>query len=798
MPHNPPPPPELPSRVQPTEKPITLQPLRVPTIPSPDISPVANIFASVIKGTTELTGALKEADDKVAESFHVELDINLAKATEAVAREQAAALVEGRVAKTPREVFREQFGNNRDNMNSFIRSIGRTAGSERAQQIQTEWEADKKKDYAPLFRAARLEAASLFKEDEVRQEGYIQRLAETEAALNEQMISNQLAEAKKTLIADQGIEVSSSVRNDVNKFVDENGALLLEGDQPEPFAIHQNALDAYSMLTWNKPFDELSNGLKEQAMAFVVPQMFETIANMGHIKAEDKDTILDRYDKFLKDNVDVSFELMNLLRKGRKDYDKISVASTNKVYTERRQELSSNMKLVNSVSAFRNMKAIMARSFDEDDKEAFGKLPMGMRGDGTMSYSGPIAANLMNNLEKEYQSMLKTWGRNEKIEVSITNNADPGIRPTSGANGDHDYVNQQYRQRQTEVPWENAIVDTVEHYGAAVGLTQVMIEDMNARALGPGRTEVYQSLDALQKLDPRIAHNTFLLTHLDSQLLDDWNLMRLGRMDESVVAAARENSRFAGKDYEKIETDVNARILENDLPGRDHRASKDARDLYASAYRHYRRRGYNDSDAEDAADKLYISKTIEVEAGGYKQRIVPMVVGKHPNTGEAVYVENEFGEALPAYQEVGTIVDLIKQMDRWGDNITVDLQQVRISEDGNNWVFIVLQDDPDTKGLQTANPIGEINIPRDEAGQIQLKKALNGIFTGRWEAMEALREAGPQTQEEQLKQMVGRFNPLTAFGLFNVSYDRELAKRLPKHPAFFPELRKAQGLSEFR
>ncbi len=790
--------PELPEKIKPTARQITLDRFRVPTLPPPDISPVANIFASVIKGTTELAGALKEADEKVAESFHVDLDVNLAKATDAVERENAAADAAGVKRKTAREVFRQEFGDNRDNLNSFIRSIGRTAGSERALKIQTDWEADKKKDYAPLFKKARLEAADLFPNDKVRQEGYIARLAETEATLNEQMIADQIAEAKKTLIADQGIQVAGSVRQDVNKFVDEDGALLLEGDQPEPFAIHQNALNEYSMLTWNKPFDKLSNGLKAQAMEFVIPKMFETIANMGHIKAEDKDTIMDRYMKFIKDNDLAGAELQQEIKDGRKDYDKISVASTNAVYTARRDELKSDMALVNSVSSFRDMVAVMNRSFDKDDKEAFGRLPMGKNADGTMTYSGKIKPNLMNNLEKDYQAMLKKWERNEDIEVMLANGQQPGIRPTSGATGDHDYINQRYRELQSKVSWEDAIHDTVEHYGLATGLTQVMVEDMNARALNKDtRGAVYQALDSLQKLDPRAAHNEFLLKYLDPQLLDDWNLMRLGQMDASIVAAGRENSQFSATKADI--DDMNKRSTDLDLPGRDFKASGDARALHSSAYRHYRRRGYSHSDAATKADEIFEANTVFVSAGGFDQRIVKMVVGQDPETGDAVWVQNEFGEALPAYQQVGKIVDLIKQIDRWQSNVTVDLQQVRLSEDGKSWVFVVLEDDPLADGLQTAKPIGEIHIPRDEPGQEALKKALNGVFTGRWEAMEGLRAAGPVTGKEFVLDTLASFTgPLLSPFVRALTYDRELAKRLPKHPAFFPELREAQKKSKFR
>ena len=330
-------PPQLPSRIKPTEKPVTLQPLRIASLPKPEVSQVANIFASVIKGTTEFTESLVEAERKVTESFHVDLDVNLAKAADLVAADKAAALAEGREPRSERDILREEFGNNRDNLNAMIRSAGRIEGEQRANQIDADYRSRKNVKFGDLFRDARVEAAAdqRFANDPVRLEGYMDRLVETETKLNKDLITRQMQEADLKLKADQVLKVNESVIVDMNKYVDEHGALLLEGDEPEPFAIHKNALNAYSLHTWNKPFDDLSSGLQAQAMGFVIPQMFSAMAEMGHIKAEDKDTIIDRQMKAILATYAASLEFKRILRKERKTYDDASVASTNAVYSNR-------------------------------------------------------------------------------------------------------------------------------------------------------------------------------------------------------------------------------------------------------------------------------------------------------------------------------------------------------------------------------------------------------------------------------------------------------------------------------
>ena len=790
------PPPQLPTRPQETQRQISLQPLRVPQLQPAATTDVAAIFASVLKGTLDLTNSIVEADKKVADSFHVDLDINLAKAATAVETERLLAVEEGRPARSDRDILREQFGDNRDNLNSMIRSIGRGLASQKAGQIEADWISGKNKEYGPLFREARIEAESLFADDEVRKEGYLDRLVETETSINQRLIQQQLDDARVTLAADQLNVVNVTVVADTNSYFAPDGALIQRGDEAEPFYIHKNALGAYAKLTWNKTWDELSNGQQAQAVAFTIPQMFQAIAEIPNIKPESKDELLDRYAKGVREDPDLSLEFKKILRKERKNYDALSVATTNKAYTDRRNELSSAMKLVETLPAFNQMFAVMEGSFDPQNKEGFGRIPMGIDLAGNFSYSGPIDANIMNNLEKEFNLLKKKWKRNFDIESRITKSADPGIRPSTGTLGDHDYVNSTFKERQETMNWQEALVATVEHFGAGVGITELMISDMNARALGPDVDSVIESLDGLFKLDPRVAHNLFLTSKLDPQLLDDWNMMRLAQLSSSEVISARKNSRFGGADFDAIKADVATRTADLDLPGRDIRASADAKRLHTSSYRFHRRLGYDHGDAEDAADRTYTTNTIEAQTRGYKQVIVPLPVGKDPRTGETVWVRDEQGDVENAYREVADIVDLISEIDRWQSFTTVDLQQVRLSEDGRNWVFNVVEDDPNADGLQTARPVAEINIPRDDRGRLQLKRELQNVFKGKHAARRAQRAAGggsltPEQKIERLKS--------TMFGLPGMlKYDAELAKTLPKYPAFFPELREQQGQGRYR
>ena len=795
------PPPQLPTRPQETQRQISLQPLRVPQLQPAATTDVAAIFASVLKGTVELTSSIVEADKKVADSFHVDLDINLAKAATAVETERLLAAEEGRPARSDRDILREQFGDNRDNLNSMIRSIGRSLASEKANQIEADWISGKNKDFGPLFREARIEAESLFADDEVRKEGYLDRLVETETSINERLIQQQMNDARVTLAADQLNVVNVTVVADTNSYFSDDGALIQRGDEAEPFYIHKNALGAYAKLTWNKTWDELSNGQQAQAVAFTIPQMFQAIAEIPNIQPEKKDELLDRYARAVKEDPDLSLEFKKILRKERKNYDALSVASTNKGYTNRISELSTGLKLAKTIPQVLRMEAMLSASFDPENTEAFGRIPMGLTDAGQLIYSGKISPTVMSNLGVEYRALLEKNKRSLQIEATLIDGNSPGLK-----NSDDAYLDSEYLRRLETLTRPEAMVDMMRHFKSTSALTPTMVSEINA-VWKENPEEAMSILDDIRAERPDIINSADLRDALDSDIRDAFNVISLGQLTSSDVLSQIARSSFTGADYAIIKTEVETEAGKLKPPddrffGADPIRSRQAADLHQSAYKFFRRLGQTDDEAETNADTLYIKSTESLTFNKQEVVVITSPVNVAEGGPPGGFVVNQFGNFV--YDELGIIFDLASQLDKWDSTTSIDVQDVALSEDRRNWQFKVIEN---TDGLADRT-IKIFNVPVDDVARIKLLRVLEDAIRQR-----DISGGGtgvpiePFSLGNILKRLFGPSQPRPGVGgflprhggvdlLFDVGRKEIRKSGAVQSPAFFD--REDEGLSRFR
>ena len=147
-----------------------------------------------------------------------------------------------------------------------------------------------------------------------------------------------------------------------------------------------------------------------------------------------------------------------------------------------------------------------------------------------------------------------------------------------------------------------------------------------------------------------------------------------------------------------------------------------------------------------------------------------------------IYVTNEAGDVSTAYQEIGNVIQEISLTDRWGRDMTANLQNVRMSEDGNNWMVQVFQNDD---GEMKPGPW--INIPTDDAARQKLIDVLREVRTQLKKGARGRRRAlyfGTTTEDI-------RSGRVSVFGgPTDIGGSRPHTTKLP---AFFPQFRADEG-----
>ena len=708
--------PELPSRPQPTKKQVTLQPLRVPQISSPETSGVAAIFASVLKGAGELAESTRRMEDKINESYLLDMPVSLAEVAQEISDEPELAKAEGREPREENQIIRDRFAGSLEIQNAAIRERGRLTAEPVAADIRARWEANRALNYREEFKAAR-DDPDVYPNDPLRKEGYLEFLAESEIELNKRLKAADLAQATGSL--------SVRVGNDIEAIYVAGLAVFENPNRPDgaTFTTYiEEAQKAAASRMFNKTLDQLSPAAEAVVNGEVATKLQAVMTSSTGGSDEAKLEALQSLDV---DELSLSVTSRRELKELKTELLKVVAAGRNAETAKTISNIKTQVTSTNTIDRATAISIMLDPIVNRrKGKEALFMTVMGE--DGLRRKIREVdRLTLLAVLRKHEEE----FGPDIELEDMLT------VRKTSQKIGPrHEKAaNRRYKQYITEgMPPNQASERLVREFDRRI-ITKLMIADISeSRA-----EDAAQTLDAWFAIDPNIRNMKMLTKNLAGNIKVPYDMGRYG--DQSIVQIANtfENAGIAD-DFTNpataIERTAAVAFMKKPRGGffgigdREYQNSLEASALFMSEYDGQRILGRTHQQAVDLAFEHYEDLTVEMYVNKRWHRIVinlPIDIEVDPDSdrvnAEAIRVTDEQGLTAPAMIRIQNILDYHASASRMAENEEYDLQNPRLTPDKSGYIYDIYL--VGRRG-RADRPVRSFTVARSTDGQRRQSEAL--------------------------------------------------------------------------
>ncbi len=776
-------PPQLPTRPTPTEEPVTFSTKRIAQIQPADTAGIASIFAQALNATKSVTQSFTKAQKAVDKAYALEMPDHLV-AIEIEMSENPD--------KDPALIIEEKLKGSVDAIEAAKMNVARTQADRDATLVVDDFLADDKTPFRERFDELKSTQATMWG-DAIMAEAYNKKLDENQIKLVRTLKANQFAATQRRTERQSKKAIVQSFVNDMPRYFRE--ASKAEGDTASPIYMLNNAADAW--LAENYPqkesTDELTPDQRLQMRGDVRRGLMLTLSTDDFNLSEQKR--LELFESFGFEKMPMSDLEREQFNANVVEFEKAVVELSNELAQKSISVFTTKLNSVRTREDYERVLRELGPTFIDDPKnpKQRGKIPVGIDINGDPMFM-EVPTKDLATLEALWVKVFDKNDRNFKIEARRKKGVALGIKRGNGATGDWDYIDSEYERRKRPVREGGlgmtngeAFADMLRTYKDPSVVTKHIINDADDLWKGGNREEAVNMLTMALNERPGIAHEEAFLA-MDDELSDVWNMLRTNQIDPEDLLASYRESALPKDEWDNIKASVDTLVKETQPSGVGEFArsgvttSQESIDLFDSTLRYYKRIGFSDRAAIRKADEAFDEAVEVIDFNGQRQRVLRLPVRTQDGqVVKDVYVTNKSGDISTAYQEIGNYVNEIALTDRWSRDMTANLQDIRMSEDGKSWMVQVFQnDDGELK------PGPWINIPIDDADRESVVKALREVRTQLKKGARGRRRSlffGSFTAApEDIRS--GRINVFG--GPTNVLGSRPHTTKLP---AFFPEFR---------
>lgn len=776
-------PPQLPGRPTPTEEPVTFSQKRIPQIQPANTAGIASIFADALKATKTVTEDFRKAQKAVDKAYSLEMPDHLV----AIEIEMAE-----NPDKDPALIIEEKLKGSVDAIEAAKMNVARTQADRDATLVVNDFLADDKTPFRERFDALKATQATMWG-DPIMAAAYNKKLDENQIKLVRTLKANQFAATQRRTKRQSKKAIVQSFMSDMPRYFRE--ASLKEGDTARPTYMLNNAADAWLAETYpqKESTDELTPDQRLQMRGAVRRGLFLTLSSDDFILSKQKR--LELFNSFGFDKMPMSDLEREQFNKNVTAFEEAVVELNNELAQKSISVFTTKLNSVRTREDYERVLRELGPTFidDPDNPGQRGNLPVGIDINGDAMFM-EVPDEDLATLEALWVKVFDKNDRNFQIEERRKRGVALGIKRGNGATGDWDYIDSEYERRKRPVREGGlgmtngeSFADMLRTYKDPSVVTKHIINDADDLWKGGNREEAVNMLTMGLNERPGIAHEEAFLA-MDDELRDVWNMLRTNQIDPEDLLASYRESALPKDEWDRIKVSVDTLVADtrprgtNEFSQSGVTISQEALDLFSSTLTYYKRIDFSDRAAIRKADEAFENAVESVEFNGQEVRFLRLPVRTQDGqVVKNVYVTNESGDISTAYQEIANVLQEVSLTDRWSRDITANMQQVWISEDGKNWMVQVMQnDDGELK------PGPWVNVPIDDADRQSLINALREVRT-------------------QLKKGARGRGRALFFGSFSATPEDLRSGRIKlfggptdilgsrphtsKLPAFFPELR---------
>ena len=674
--------PELPSRPTPTKQTVSLQPLRVPQLPAPETSGVAAIFASLLQGTKEVVESNKKMEDTIARSYLLDMPVSLAEVGEDISNEPELAKAEGREQRSENQIIRDHFAGSFEIQNAAIRERGRLTAEPIAVDIRVRWEANRALNYREEFKAARDAASTLYPNDPLRKEGYLEFLAESEIQLNKKLKADDIAQAAGSLAARVGNDLEGV-------FV--NGLAVFENPRRPEGATFTTYVEAAQTAAASRMFNKTVGELSPAAEAMVNTEVLRNLQEVMTSSSGGSDEAkLEALQSLDIDELTLSVTSKRQLKELKAELLKVVAADRN---VETSKTIANIKTQVTSTRTLERAAAV-SLLLDPIVNKRKGKEALFMMVEGQDGLRRKIREEDRLVLAETLRKHEEEFGPDIELEDMLT------VRKESRKIGPrHEKAaNRRYKQYITEgMPPNQASARLIREFDRRI-ITPLMVADISESL----PEDAAQTLDAWFAIDPNIRNMKMLTANLTGKIKVPYDMGRYSDQSISQIANTFENANVV--EFENpasaIERSDAVNFMKKPRGGffgigdREYQNSNEATQLYMSEYDGQRILGRGHQQAMELAFEHYEDLTVEMYIHKRWHRIVinlPIDIEVDPDSdrvnADTIRVTDEQGLTAPAMVRIQNILDYHASASRMAENEEYDIQSPRLTPDKKGYIY---------------------------------------------------------------------------------------------------------------